>query len=55
MKELDYKSDLSSEDGFKDSIKHCANSDFKYYIYYVTDYIYTFNNDYKYRDNAVSK
>ena len=37
----------------KDSIKHCKNSDYKYFIYYVTGQNYTFDEYINY-DNAVS-
>ena len=37
----------------EDSIKHCKNSDYKYFIYYVTGQNYTFDQYINY-DNAVS-
>ena len=37
----------------EDSIKHCKNSNYKYFIYYVTGQNYTFDQYINY-DNAVS-
>ena len=37
----------------KSSIEHCKNSDFKYYIYYITGYNYTYPDEI-YPDNGVS-
>ena len=37
----------------EESIKHCKNSDYKYFIYYVTGQNYTFDQYINY-DNAVS-
>ena len=38
-----------------ESVEHCAKSDFKYYILYITGHDFSFKNlSYIYRDNAVS-
>ena len=43
------------EDKEKDSIEnHCAKSDFKYYIYYVSGHYYDGENNTNYQDSVVS-
>ena len=46
---------LEVGDGEKDSLEYCKDSDFKYYIFYVSDLEYNYT-DYEYipKDNAVS-
>ena len=52
MSDLGYR---EPKEGEKDSIEnHCAKSDFKYYIYYVSGHYYDGENNTNYQDSVVS-
>lgn len=47
------ESDFVITDQSGKSLEHCKDSDFKYYIYYISGYQYSYP-EVKYPDNAVS-
>ena len=49
-----YYDDSKRESEEKKSIKHCRNSDYKYFIFYITGQTYNFSKKYINEDNAVS-
>ena len=54
MSELGYR-DIEEEEGEKESVEnHCAKSDFKYYIYYVSGHYYKDKNSDNYKEGVVS-
>ena len=52
MEDLEYRQPHQKEE---DSVAHCAKSDFKYYIYYVSGHYYEDKNNATYNENIVSK